>query len=138
LGGLAWYRRAQSKKKSADRQDAGSQWASSANTSFAVGGAQSVDTSEANVSIMPSSMYQESQLDLANELDPVAEAEVYLAYGKDVPAEEILKEGLQQTPKRVAIHLKLLAIWKDADADLKPVAARYLDTDRAQPLPAIA
>jgi pilus assembly protein FimV len=62
-------------------------------------------------------MYQESQLELANELDPVAEAEVYLAYGKDVPAEEILKEGLQQTPKRVAIHLKLLAIYaKRGDA----------------------
>ena len=117
LGGLGWYRRAQSRKKGADRNDAGSQWNSSANTSFAVGGAQSVDTSEVSVSVLPSSMYQESQLELANELDPVAEAEVYLAYGKDVPAEEILKEGLQQTPNRVAIHLKLLAIYaKRGDA----------------------
>lgn len=47
----------------------------------------------------------------AAELDPVAEAEVYLAYGKDVPAEEILREGLIQEPKRVAIHLKLLEIF---------------------------
>ena len=47
----------------------------------------------------------------AAELDPLAEADVYLAYGKDVPAEEILREGLMQHPKRVAIHLKLAEIY---------------------------
>lgn len=111
LGGFGLYRRIQAKKNGAGRADAGSKWNSSAITSFAVGGAQSVDTSEADVSVLHNSIYQESQLEMANELDPVAEAEVYLAYGKDVPAEEILKEGLQQTPNRVAIHLKLLSIY---------------------------
>ena len=48
---------------------------------------------------------------LATELDPLAEADVYLAYGKDEPAEEILREGLAQDPKRVAIHLKLAEIY---------------------------
>ena len=48
---------------------------------------------------------------LATELDPLAEADVYLAYGKDEPAEEILLEGLAQDPKRVAIHLKLAEIY---------------------------
>lgn len=109
LGGLGWYRRMQAKKNSADGLSAPSKWNSSASTSFA--GAQRVDTSEAINSSLHNSIYQESQLELANELDPVAEAEVYLAYGKDVPAEEILKEGLQQTPNRVAIHIKLLAIY---------------------------
>jgi len=111
LGGLGWYRRVQAKKNGADGSDAGSKWNSSASTSFAVGGGQRIDTSEAQVSGLHNSIYQESQLELANELDPVAEAEVYLAYGKDVPAEEILKEGLQHAPQRVAIHLKLLAIY---------------------------
>ena len=48
---------------------------------------------------------------LATELDPLAEADVYLAYGKDEPAEEILREGLAQDPQRVAIHLKLAEIY---------------------------
>jgi FimV-like protein len=48
---------------------------------------------------------------LASELDPLAEADVYLAYGKDEPAEEILREGLAQDPQRVAIHLKLAEIY---------------------------
>jgi FimV-like protein len=48
---------------------------------------------------------------LASELDPLAEADVYLAYGKDEPAEEVLREGLAQDPQRVAIHLKLAEIY---------------------------
>ena len=48
---------------------------------------------------------------LATELDPLAEADVYLAYGKDEPAEEILREGLAQDPRRMAIHLKLAEIY---------------------------
>ena len=111
LGGLGWYRRMQAKKNGTNGFNPSSKWNSSASTSFTLGSAQRVDTSEAGASGLHSSMYQESQLELANELDPVAEAEVYLAYGKDVPAEEILKEGLQHTPHRVAIHLKLLAIY---------------------------
>lgn len=47
----------------------------------------------------------------AADLDPVAEADVYLAYGKDEPAEEILREGLVHDPKRVAIHMKLAEIY---------------------------
>ncbi len=118
LGGLGWYRRRQSSKAGGDATDANLKWNASASTSFSAGSAQRVDTAEAHASGMHSAPYQESQLEMANELDPVAEAEVYLAYGKDVPAEEILKEGLQQTPNRVAIHLKLLAIYaKRGDAD---------------------
>ena len=129
LGGLGLYRKRQAKKNGADGLDAGSKWNSSASTSFAVGGAQRVDTSEANASGLHNSMYQESQLELANELDPVAEAEVYLAYGKDVPAEEILKEGLQHAPHRVAIHLKLLAIYaKRGDTKSFEVMARDVNS----------
>jgi len=111
LGGLGWYRRKQASKNAGERSDANLKWNTTASTSFSAGSAQRVDTAEAQVSGVHSVLYQESQLEMANELDPVAEAEVYLAYGKDVPAEEILKEGLQQTPNRVAIHLKLLAIY---------------------------
>ena len=45
------------------------------------------------------------------ELDPVAQADVYLTYGKDELAEAVLLEGLIQAPQRVAIHLKLAEIY---------------------------
>jgi pilus assembly protein FimV len=59
-----------------------------------------------------------SQLD-TNEVDPVAEADVYIAYGRDAQAEEILKEALRTHPERHAVRLKLLEIYvtrKDARA----------------------
>src|SRR5438067_6369424 len=45
-----------------------------------------------------------------DEVDPIAEAEVYLAYGRDAQAEEILKEALKKDPQRQEIYLKLLEI----------------------------
>jgi len=45
-----------------------------------------------------------------DEVDPIAEAEVYLAYGRDAQAEEILKEALKKDPRRQEIYLKLLEI----------------------------
>ncbi|HEU4924354.1 MAG TPA: FimV/HubP family polar landmark protein, partial [Burkholderiales bacterium] len=45
------------------------------------------------------------------EVDPIAEADVYMAYGRDAQAEEILKEALQKDAKRVAVHAKLLEIY---------------------------
>lgn len=46
-----------------------------------------------------------------NEVDPIAEAEVYMAYGRDAQAEEILKEALNKDPNRHEIRLKLLEIY---------------------------
>lgn len=45
------------------------------------------------------------------ETDPVAEADVYLAYGRDLQAEAVLREGLRTEPERLAIHQKLLDIY---------------------------
>lgn len=56
---------------------------------------------------------------MSEDVDPLAEAEIYLAYGRDGQAEEILKEALQGNPRRHEIHLKLLEIYakrKDAAA----------------------
>jgi pilus assembly protein FimV len=64
-------------------------------------------------------VYSPSQLDAAGDVDPVAEADVYLAYGRDLQAEEILKEAMRTNPQRVAIHSKLLEIYskrRDAKA----------------------
>ncbi len=47
----------------------------------------------------------------AEEVDPIAEADVYMAYGRDAQAEEILKEALQKDSNRVPVHAKLLEIY---------------------------
>jgi pilus assembly protein FimV len=46
-----------------------------------------------------------------DEVDPVAEAEVYIAYGRDAQAEEILKEAFARDKTRTEIPLKLLEIY---------------------------
>jgi pilus assembly protein FimV len=47
----------------------------------------------------------------AEEVDPIAEADVYMAYGRDAQAEEILKEALQKDANRTTVHAKLLEIY---------------------------
>jgi pilus assembly protein FimV len=78
---------------------------------FGASGGQRIDTAEANNPTGSSMVYSPSQLDAAGDVDPVAEADVYLAYGRDLQAEEILKEALRTNPQRVAIHSKLLEIY---------------------------
>ncbi len=54
-----------------------------------------------------------------DEVDPLAETEVYLAYGRDEQAEEILKDAVAKDPKRHELKVKLLEIYaqrKDAPA----------------------
>ena len=46
-----------------------------------------------------------------DEVDPIAEAEVYLAYGRDEQAEEILKEAVVKDPHRLELKQKLLEIY---------------------------
>ncbi|MDA8094572.1 MAG: hypothetical protein M0T84_11830 [Betaproteobacteria bacterium] len=46
-----------------------------------------------------------------HDVDPIAEAEVYMAYGRDAQAEEILKEAMQKDPERHEIQVKLLEIY---------------------------
>ena len=49
----------------------------------------------------------------ADEVDPIAEAEVYLTYGRDTQAEEILKDALVKNASRHEVHLKLLEIYSN-------------------------
>ena len=54
-----------------------------------------------------------------DDVDPVAEAEVYIAYGRDEQAEEILKEAMGQDPAREDVQVKLAEVYaarKDAAA----------------------
>ena len=47
----------------------------------------------------------------ADDVDPMQEADVYIQYGRDGQAEEILKEALARNPQREDVHLKLLEVY---------------------------
>ena len=78
---------------------------------FGASGGERVDTNASRAPKSTSMSYSPSQLDTSGDVDPVAEADVYLAYGRDQQAEEILKEALQTQPERLAVHSKLLEIY---------------------------
>ncbi|MBL8327298.1 MAG: LysM peptidoglycan-binding domain-containing protein [Rubrivivax sp.] len=82
---------------------------------FGASGGQRVDTSEgaggASTPSASSMNYSLSQLDAIGDVDPVAEADVYLAYGRDLQAEEILKEAMRTDPGRLAVRTKLLEVY---------------------------
>ena len=75
---------------------------------FGQAGGRSIDTSNSvfHSNFVPSV----SQLD-ANEVDAIAEADVYIAYGRDEQAEEILLDALKHHPQRQALRVKLLEIY---------------------------
>lgn len=80
------------------------------NSVFRGAGGQSVDTSNGTPLTTDFSQAGPGTID-TDEVDPVAEADVYMAYGRDAQAEEILLEALQKDPQRTAIHAKLLEIY---------------------------
>jgi pilus assembly protein FimV len=47
----------------------------------------------------------------ADEVDPIAEADVYIAYGRDEQAEEVMMDGIVRMPDRVDIKQKLLTLY---------------------------
>ena len=72
-----------------------------------------------------------------DEVDPIAEAEVYMAYGRDAQAEEILKDALAKDPSRQEIRAKLLEIYagRKNSASFEEVASElYSATDGKGPL----
>ena len=122
LAGLGFYRlRQRNKGASVDSSFLESRL--QPDSFFGSSGGQHIDTADASVS-GSSMVYSPSQLDAAGDVDPVAEADVYLAYGRDLQAEEILKEAMRSAPTRVAIHSKLLEIYaKRRDAKAFEVVA---------------
>lgn len=109
-GGFAFLRHRQQKKKKAAPID--SSFLESRlqpDSFFGASGGSRVNTSSDNDG--SSMAYTPSQMDASGDVDPVAEADVYLAYGRDEQAEDILKEALHTYPARVAIHAKLLEIY---------------------------
>lgn len=111
LLGLLAYRQRQ-KRKQEEGGEAGPTTTSSLarNSVFGATGGQSVDTTGSSIA---SDFSQASigAIDSDEGVDPVAEADVYMAYGRDAQAEEILLDALKNDPMRTAIHVKLLEIY---------------------------
>lgn len=109
LAGLAFYKvRQRQKKVPIDSSFMESSF--QAESFFGNSGGQQVETQETG-GTSSAMMYSASQLDAMEDVDPLAEADVYMAYGRDLQAEEVLREALLKQPERVAIHQKLLAIF---------------------------
>lgn len=107
-GAWAWRRK---KASQAKFQDSVLDAAAGAGPASVFGAAEAgAPASQASVSQAPAGME-------AEEVDPIAEADVYMAYGRDTQAEEILKEAIAKDASRVPVHAKLLEIYanrKDA------------------------
>ncbi|WP_232415330.1 MULTISPECIES: FimV/HubP family polar landmark protein [Methylotenera] len=81
-----------------------------ANTVFGNTSGSSVDTGDTSFLTDFSQSANGGMID-TNDVDPIAEAEVYMAYGRDAQAEEILKDAISKEPKRYELHLKLLEMY---------------------------
>jgi pilus assembly protein FimV len=117
LGGYVIYR---SRRKQKEGENAAfensilsqeSTMMAGSNSLFGTAGGQSVDTSQH--SVFGADFRIGNNVAEAHEVDPIAEAEVYIAYGRDAQAEEILREALSREPGRQAIRLKLLEIYSN-------------------------
>jgi pilus assembly protein FimV len=131
LAGFGFYKVQQRKKAAQVDDSAFIESRIHADSFSGASGGQSVDTND-NLTTGSSMVYSPSQLDAVDDVDPVAEADVYLAYGRDLQAEEILKDALRTNPQRVAIHHKLLDIYakrRDAKAFEAVAALAFNLTD---------
>ena len=81
-----------------------------ANTVFGNTASASVDTGDTSFLTDFSQSANGGMID-TNDVDPIAEAEVYMANGRDAQAEEILKDAISKEPKRYELHLKLLEMY---------------------------
>ncbi|MCZ2104023.1 MAG: hypothetical protein OZ923_06470 [Comamonadaceae bacterium] len=131
LLGLAGRRMAQRRREQEGPETILSDPHTRTDSFFAASGGQEVDTSSSELSTESSTsvLYSPSQMDPNDGVDPIAEADVYMAYGKDPQAEEILKEAAVHHPGRVAIPAKLAEIYakRQDRAALQTAARQVLD-----------
>jgi pilus assembly protein FimV len=133
LGYNAWRR----KKKASEEVELADEPSVSAgdlaSTSGALFGAASESVDSGEVSIQ-GDFSEGGVLTTEESVDPVAEADVYMAYGRDSQAEEILLEGLKTDPTRSAIHLKLLELYANRKSvdQFQGVASQLHDLNDGQ------
>jgi pilus assembly protein FimV len=108
LLGLGWF--AKRRKKAQAFVDATGSFPDLGSTSTRMVAAvpPSPDTGDFTQEVSPPTQSEEQPFE---EVDPISEAELFLNFGRDGQAEEILKEALNNTPNNHQIHLKLLGIY---------------------------
>lgn len=114
LGAWLWMRRRQ--KKQIDRFEQG---IATADATQMAGNTRSATQPASNVETSFMTDFSQSPvagvID-ANDVDPIAEAEVYIAYGRDAQAEEILKDAISKDPNRQELKLKLLEMYHQSES----------------------
>lgn len=107
IGGLMWSRRRRSSSSLSADSKMSEPVVNTVNpdTVFGTSGLGVVKTNDAPIA----SQFSRSGMGTidAGEVDPVAEAEVYIAYGREAQAEEILREALARDPQRADVATKL-------------------------------
>lgn len=103
LGGLgmAVMRRRRARAADDDIEAVAPTFAAAAGTAAMVAGAEEARADTPAVAAAPAT----------DEVDPVQEAEVYIAYGRDGQAEEILKEAMARDPAREDVQVKLAEVY---------------------------
>ena len=122
LLGLMWWR----KKNSVDEIDTESMFAAASEISFPDSAASDLslsaiddDASSYDVGTVGESSFLSeftpSDFDAfdsdQNEVDPISEADVYLAYGRYQQAEDLMRQAIEDQPERDECKLKLLEIF---------------------------
>ncbi len=114
LGGGWMYLRKKREKNLADfEQGIMTSGGLKANTVFGNTSGANVDTGDTSFLTDFSQSTGGGMID-THDVDPIAEAEVYMAYGRDAQAEEILKDAITKEPRRHELHLKLLEIYSSS------------------------
>ncbi len=111
LGAGAWLFLRNKRKRGLDSFEQGilTSGGLKANTVFGNTSGDTVDTGDTSF-LTDFSQSPGGMID-THDVDPIAEAEVYMAYGRESQAEEILKDAISKEPKRYELHLKLLEIF---------------------------
>lgn len=65
----------------------------------------------ADFSQPPATAMQMSVAAALDDVDPISEADLFLNFGRDAQAEEILKDALGKSPSNIQVKLKLLSIY---------------------------
>ena len=75
-------------------------------------------------------VHEEEAVHQPDDVDPISEAELFLNFGRDEQAEEVLKDALQHAPDNHQLHLKLLGIYANRQdaAAFENIARMLRDT----------
>lgn len=117
LGGLGYVMVRRSKagqKKSNKKSEVSSKKnedIGSATGSWRTPVAPSPDTGDFTQAVSPSQAAPMSVAAALDDVDPISEADLFLNFGRDAQAEEILKDALSKNPSNNQVKLKLLSIY---------------------------